>query len=566
MPYRAPLAAYDHLLTHVTGYARLARTDRYAEAGADTTAAILSETARLCDTVLAPLGRAGDRHPARIVDGVVITSPGFRDGYRAIADAGLIGMLADPHWGGLGLPVTLWALVHEMMAGACMALQLQPLLSQGQIEALERHASPDLQALYLPKLVSGDWTGTMNLTEPQAGSDLGALTTRAVARDDGSFALTGQKIYITWGEHDVADNISHLVLARRDGAPRGSAGISLFLAPKFIPDAAGNPGARNALRALSLEHKLGIHGSPTCVMAYEAATAWLVGAPEGGLAAMFTMMNNARLGVGMQGIGQAEAAFQQALAYAQARKQGRVGGSGMIVEHPDVRGMLAVMKADILAARAIALDCAMAIDLARATGAADWQARAALLTPIAKLFGSETGEAVAHLAIQVHGGMGYVEDTGIAQLARDVRITSIYEGTNGIQALDLVGRKLADGGAAALALIDEVCAAAEAARSTLPALARPLREAAFSLREATEWLVKQGPDTRGAGATAYARAFARVLGGAAHLAAAHSAQGAAQRLAAIYITRLLPQTAAHLSVLRDGGDALLGLETADLAG
>ncbi len=445
MPYRSPVSEFRFILDHVTGYGRVAATDRFSDAGAETVEAILTGAARLCDDVMAPLNRAGDKVPARLENGVVRTSPGFADAYWAIAEGGWIGISASEGAGGMGLPQTLATAVNDMMSGACLALQLNPLMSQGQIEALEHHASDAIKALYLPKLISGEWSGTMNLTEPQAGSDVGALTTRAEPRGDGTYAITGQKIYITWGDNDITSNVCHLVLARLPDAVPGTKGISLFMVPKFLPDAGGNPGPRNALRVVSLEHKLGLHGSPTCVMAYEGATGWLVGAPHGGMAAMFTMMNNARLGVGVQGIGVAEAAFQQAMAYASERKQGRAGGTGTIAEHADVRRMLATMKAEIFAARSIALNCAVAIDMARATGDAKWAARAAFLTPIAKAYGTDVGVEVAGMGIQVHGGMGFIEETGAAQFLRDVRVTAIYEGTNGIQAMDLVGRKLMDG-------------------------------------------------------------------------------------------------------------------------
>ncbi|MFN4101739.1 MAG: acyl-CoA dehydrogenase family protein, partial [Pararhodobacter sp.] len=392
MPFASPVADVRFLLDKVLGYDRLAATETFAEAGPDVTEAILSEIGRLCDGVLAPLNRAGDLTPAKLENGVVRTSPGFKDGYRAIAEGGWLGLSATPEHGGMGLPQTLNTVMNEFMSGACLALQLCPLLSQGQIEALEHHASDALKNLYLPKLISGEWTGTMNLTEPQAGSDVGALRSKAEPQGDGTYLVTGQKIYITWGDHDVAENVCHLVLARLpDGAP-GTRGISLFMVPKLIPDAQGNPGERNDLRVVSLEHKLGIHGSPTCVMSFEGAKGWLVGKPHGGMAAMFTMMNNARLGVGAQGIGVAEAAYQHALAYAKDRRQGRTPkGDGAIIDHADVRRMLAMMKAEVFAARAIALDCGLAMDMAKATGKDSWKARAALLTPIAKAHGTDVG-------------------------------------------------------------------------------------------------------------------------------------------------------------------------------
>ena len=571
MPYSAPVADYSFILETVAGFDAVRDTARFAEATPDLTQAILTEAGKLCDTVLAPLQRAGDLHPARLENGVVRTSPGFDAGWDAIAQGGWVGMSADPAYGGMGLPMAVTTAVNEMMSGACLSLQLAPLMSQGQIEALEHHASDAIRALYLPKLVSGQWTGTMNLTEPQAGSDVGALTTKAEANDDGTYAVTGQKIYISWGDHDVAENICHLVLARLPGAPAGTKGISLFLVPKYLPDAAGAPGVANRLRVVSLEHKMGLHGSPTAVMQYDGATGWLIGAEQGGMAAMFTMMNNARLGVGAQGTGVAEAAYQHALAYALDRKQGRTAApdpaTGAIIDHADVRRMLMTMKADIFAARGIGLSCAVAIDMAHATGAAAWQARAALLTPIAKAFGTETGVAVADMGVQVHGGMGFIEETGAAQFSRDVRVTAIYEGTNGIQAMDLVARKMMDGGAAAYALLDEIEAGAEAARDQLPDLAEPVWQAAANLREATEWLVSQTDmQMRFAGAVPYLRAFARVLGGHLHLRAAWAGSETGRTaLARFYILRMLPEHAALLSHAQAGAADLYALRPEELA-
>jgi len=570
MPYHAPVSDYRFLLDHVVGFARLRDTERFAEVTADVTDAILTEAARLADEVLSPLQREGDLHPARLENGVVRTSPGFADAYRAIAEGGWVGMSADPEHGGMGLPQTLAVAVNEMMSGACLALQLNPLMSQGQIEALEHHASDELKALYLPKLISGEWCATMNLTEPQAGSDVGALRSKAVPNGDGTYAISGQKIYISWADNDFSENVCHLVLARLpDGVP-GTKGISLFMVPKHIPDAQGKPGAANGLRVVSLEHKLGLHGSPTAVMEYDGATGWLVGREHGGMAAMFTMMNNARLGVGVQGVGVAEGAYQHALAYALDRKQGRTpveGGTGAIVDHADVRRMLLAMKAQTAAARAITFDCAMAIDLARATGAADWAARAALLTPIAKAFGTDTGIEVANLGVQVHGGMGFIEETGAAQFARDVRVTAIYEGTNGIQAMDLVARKMMDGGEAAFALIAEIEAAARTADAALADIAVPVAEAAGALRRATEALVAAELNDRFAGAAAYLRAFALVLGGHYHLAAARAEGGAGDRtaLARFFVHRLLPGHAAALAEAGAGAAGLYAIASEALA-
>ena len=567
MPYRAPLQDFRFLLDHVIDFDQVSGTEMYAEATAETTHAILTESARLCEDVMAPLQRNGDLHPARLENGVVRTSPGFADAFRAIAEGGWLGISADPAHGGMGLPQTLAVAVNDMMSSACLSLQLCPLMAQGQIEALEHHADDAIKALYLPKLISGEWTGTMNLTEPQAGSDVGALRTKADPLGDGSYAISGQKIYISWGDHDMTGNICHLVLARLPDAPAGTRGISLFMVPKFLPDEDGNPDAPNSLRVVSLEHKMGLHGSPTAVMEYDRATGWMVGAPNKGMAAMFTMMNNARVGVGVQGIGVAEAAYQHALAYARERKQGRtpLSQAGAIIEHADIRRMLAMMKAEVFAIRAISLANSAAIDMARATGAEDWAARAALLTPITKAHGTDIGIEVSSSGIQVHGGMGFIEETGAAQYLRDVRVTAIYEGTNGIQAMDLVGRKMMDGGEAAFRLLQEIEDGAEAARTTLPDLADAVWQAAESLRETTEWLVGQDMTARGAGAVAYLRAFARVLGGHYHLKAALHGEGARKALAQVFITRILPEHGALLAQTRAGADALYALSDDDLA-
>ena len=569
MPYRAPVTDFQFLFDHVVGFDQVARTELFTEATPDTVEAILSEAAKLCETVLAPLQRPGDLHPAKLENGVVRTSPGFAEGYRAIVEGGWVSIAANPEFGGMGLPMALTSAVNEMMGSACLSLQLNPLMTQGQIEALEHHASDEIKALYIPKLISGEWCGTMNLTEPQAGSDVGALRSKAEPNGDGSYAISGQKIYISWGDNDFTENVCHLVLARLpDGAP-GTKGISLFMVPKFIPDADGAPGARNTLQVVSLEHKLGLHGSPTAVMQYDGAKGWLIGAPHKGMAAMFTMMNNARLGVGIQGISAAEGAYQHALAYATERKQGKtpVTGTGAIIDHADVRRMLATMKAEVFSARAIAMACAVAIDMARATGSAEWAARAALLTPISKSFGTETGIAVADMGIQVHGGMGFIEETGAAQFLRDVRVTAIYEGTNGIQAMDLVGRKMMDGGEAAFRLIEEIEQNAHGVRGQYPNMATAVWNAAESLREATESLLAQDMNDRFAGAVAYQRAFARVLGSHFHLRAAmaEGRDGPRTALARVAVKRLLPEHAALLAQARAGAAGLYALTDEDLA-
>jgi len=498
-------------------------------------------------------------------NGIVRTSPGYAEGFKAISEGGWIGISADPEHGGMGLPLTLATAVNDMMAGACLSLQLNPLMSQGQIEALEHHASDEIKNAYLPKLISGEWSGTMNLTEPQAGSDVGALRSKAEPNGDGSYAISGQKIYISWGDNDFTENVCHLVLARLPDGAQGTKGISLFMVPKIIPNEDGTLGERNSLRVVSLEHKMGLHGSPTAVMEYDRAQGWLVGPAHGGMAAMFTMMNNARLGVATQGIGVAEASYQHALAYALDRKQGKAGGTGAIVEHADVRRMLASMKADTFAARAIAMANAVATDMTTATGDAAWKARAALLTPISKAFGTDVGVEVSELGIQTHGGMGFIEETGAAQYLRDVRVTAIYEGTNGIQAMDLVARKMMDGGDAAFALLDEIEAFAENAKTTQPDLAEAVWQSCETLRETTEWLIEQDMTDRFAGAVPYLRAFARVLGGYYHLLAAQNGGESRTRLATFYIKRLLPEHVALLAHTREGASDLMAITLDDLA-
>ncbi len=559
--YAAPVGAMA-FAADLVGQDALAETARFAEATAETRAAVLAEAARLAEEVVAPLDRVGDTQPARLDNGVVRCPPGFAEGFRAIAEGGWIGLAADPAHGGQGLPQSLQAMVGEMLASACLSLSIAALLTQSQIEALEAHADPALAAWALPPLVAGRWTGTMNLSEPQAGSDVGAVATRAEPAEDGRFRLTGQKIWISYGDHDIAENVLHLVLARLPDAPSGTRGISLFAVPKRLPAADGSAGEANAIRTVSLESKLGLHGAPTCVLAYEGATGWLVGAPHQGMAAMFTMMNSARLGVGLQGIAIAEKATQRAVAYALERRQGRTAdGSGVIAGHPDVRRMLVEMRALTEAARAIAYDCALAIDLSRAAASetvrAAHAARAGVLTPIAKAFGTATGVAVADLGIQVHGGVGYVEETGAAQLLRDVRVTTIYEGTNGIQALDLAGRKLSlDEGAAMGALIGEAEATAEALRGAgEERMAARLAAAAAGAREATAWMLGAGAEDRAAGASPYLSMAAHLLG-AHHLARGALRDPARRPLAEAFLTRLLPRGEAEAAAAMAGAAAL----------
>ncbi|MDI1365432.1 MAG: acyl-CoA dehydrogenase family protein, partial [bacterium] len=463
MTFRAPVRDIAFSLRHAAGFDRLAAA--YPDADVDTVQAVLEAAGVLAGEVLAPLNREGDLVGAKLENGAVRAAPGFGDAYSQFAAGGWNGLAADPDHGGQGLPKCLEVGVFEMFHAANMALSLCPMLTLGAIEALAHHGSDRQKALYLPRLVSGEWTGTMNLTEPQSGSDLSTITTMATPDGAGGWTITGQKIYITWGDHDVADNIVHLILARTHDAPAGVKGISLFLAPKIRVDDTGALGEANALRVGGLEHKLGIHGSPTCVMLFEGAKAELVGQQGSGLAHMFTMMNAARLQVGAQGVAIAERAYQQALAFALERRQGRSAWTGQasapLFDHPDVRRTLTLMKARIEAARGICLSTAVAADLAT-HGASEDERLAAklreeLLTPIAKAWSTDIGVEVASQGVQIHGGMGFIEETGAAQHYRDARIAPIYEGTNGIQAIDLVGRKLGLGEGQAIGdLMDDI--------------------------------------------------------------------------------------------------------------
>jgi alkylation response protein AidB-like acyl-CoA dehydrogenase len=527
MTYAPSLRDLTFALTEIAGARRLQELAAYPGFDDETIAAVLEAGGKLARDVLAPLNRIGDTTGAVFENGRVRAAPGFADAYREFVAAGWSALAADPDHGGQGLPKALEIAVYEMMHAANMSFGLCPILSQGAIEALSAHGSERQKTLYLPKLVSGEWTGTMNLTEPQAGSDLAALRTRAEPNGDGTYRLSGQKIFITWGDHDMAENIVHLVLARLPDAPEGSKGISLFLAPKRLVDKDGKPGAANELGAISIEHKLGIHGSPTCVMEYRGAHAELVGVANQGLAQMFTMMNAARLQVGAQGVAIAERAYQQALGFSLDRKQGRSAWTGEypapIFDHPDVRRALVSMKARIEAARAICLSTAVAADLAKALPDGKERETARLreefLTPIAKAWSTDIGVEVASDALQVHGGMGFIEETGAAQHYRDARIAPIYEGTNGIQAIDLAGRKLSIGnGQAARELMDDIaatCADLERVQNPqLTQIASRLRAALQAAKEATDWLIAhRGTADALAGATPYLRLMGDVSGG-----------------------------------------------------
>jgi len=501
--YRAPVDDMRFIIDEVLEVgAALGDLPRYAELGIgeDLTTALLDEAARLANEVLAPLRRVGDTHPASCENGQVQISPGYGDAMKALAEGGWFGISADAEHGGQGLPEIYGTAAAEMWNSADMAFALAPFLSSGAALAIAAHGSDELKTRYLGKLHSGEWTGTMNLTEAGAGSDLGPMKTRAERQGD-HYLITGQKIYITWGDHDAADNIIHLVLARLPDAPEGSKGISLFLVPKFLVNEDGSVGERNDVRPLSTEHKLGIHGSPTCVMAYGeegGAVGYLVGEENRGLACMFTMMNEARLKVGIQGLGASEGAYQQAVAYARERVQGGVA----IIQHADVKRMLLTQRAMTEAMRALAYSEAMTMDLAH-YGEEDQretqQRRIDLMIPVIKGWMTEVGVELTSLGVQVHGGMGYVEETGAAQFLRDVRITGIYEGTNGIQAADLVGRKLGrDGGSTMAAVLDELRGDATAMRDLggrLAMIGQRLLDAAALQTASTEAVLQMAANT-----------------------------------------------------------------------
>jgi len=582
--FAAPIRDMRFVLNELGLLDRVAELPGCEEVGADLVDAILDEAGKFAGEVLGPLSRVGDLQGATLENGVVRTADGFADAYRGFVDGGWGSVAGPVEFGGQGLPWLVNTVLFEMWVGACTAWTLCPTLTMGAVELLQAHGTDAQKALYLPKLVSNEWAGTMNLTEPQAGSDLGALRCRAEPEGD-HYRITGQKIFITFGEHDMAENIVHLVLARLPDAPKGVKGISLFLVPKFLPDKNGNPGQRNDLRAVSLEHKLGIHASPTCVMSFGddgGATGYLVGAENQGLACMFTMMNNARMNIGVSGIGLAERAYQQARDYARERNQ-----FGPIIHHPDVRRMLMTMRTLVEAMRALTYDAALQLDVARrhpddATRRTA-RARADLLTPVVKAWCSDTGVEIASLGLQVHGGMGYVEETGAAQLFRDSRIAPIYEGTNGIQAIDLVGRKvLRDQGLAAKQYFAEMRGWGKQleGHDLGPAGNLPSRLAAAidSLERATDWLIAQNdPDQARplAGATPYLKLFGTVAGGAMMARAVgatlkrRDANGnddafyeAKLQTAGFYADNILPQADGLATVVTDGADSVLGLEEA----
>jgi acyl-CoA dehydrogenase len=588
MTYRAPLADIGAALKYAAGLPTAIDEGLFDDLTMDDVDAVLAEAGRFAAEVIAPLNRVGDTFGTPFKDGAVTTAPGWKEAYKGWCDGGWNGLAAPAEWGGQALPQTLSMACQEMWNSASMGFAVGPLLTIAAVDALYAHGAETLKQTYLKKLVSGEWTGSMQLTEPQAGSDVGALRTRAERAGDGTYRLKGQKIFITYGEHDLTDNIIHFVLARLPDAPPGTRGISLFLVPKFLLNADGSLGARNDIRAHSVEHKLGIHGSPTCTMMLgdgDGAIGYLIGEENAGMACMFTMMNRARLAVGLQGVGIAECATQQAIAYARERKQGRTAGmkateSAAIIAHPDVRRMLLSMRALTGAARAICYATAIAID--RSERSKDDAARkaaherASLLTPIAKAFSSDIGIEVASLGVQVHGGMGFIEETGAAQLYRDARIAAIYEGTNGIHAIDLVTRKLPlSGGAAVAAQIKELRGIVEALQaSNDPAFgwtAVRLGDAVESLARATAWMLGRGPteaDAALAGATPYLRLYGLAAGGcllaSEALAALRTGDEAATRttLARFFAENFAVQAGALERTVVEGAPGLLGADAA----
>lgn len=563
--YKAPVADMKFILKEVVGLGRLEKARDLDDQMIET---ILEEAGKLATDVLDPLNVTGDRTGAKLEGGKVKTPPGFKEAYRQYREGGWNGVPFNPDYGGQGLPLALAFAVQEMWQSANMSFGLCPMLNQAAVEAIDIHGTQEQKDVYLAKLISGEWTGTMNLTEPQAGTDLAALKSKAVRQPDGSYKLTGQKIFITYGEHDCAENIIHMVLARTPDAPEGVKGISLFLVPKFIPDAQGKPGAANDVQCVGLEHKMGIHASPTCTMQYGdngGATAWLIGQENDGLKCMFTMMNNARLSVGLQGVAIAERAYQHALDYARNRVQGtkiseKSGARVAIIEHPDVRRMLLSMKAQIEAGRMLAYEAAFAIDCAH-QGDDAAQAKVDLLTPVVKSWCTDMACAVASTGVQIHGGMGFIEETGAAQYYRDARITPIYEGTNGIQALDLSMRKiLANKGVAAAAWIAR-------ARTDIKALPdesgrQALGAALGALEEATGWMLEQGRkgDLESVAAVnmPYLNAFGAVAGGV--MLARAAAGGDRDRVltAAFYNSHILPAYKGYIDTVLHGAAAVCG--------
>ncbi len=590
--YKAPVDDVLFLLNDVFHVGRYDNLPGFADASTDVVEAILAEAGKFCEEVLLPLNRIGDMQGCtRHDDGSVTTPKGFKEAYKQIVDGGWVGISAPAEYGGQGLPATLTTVINEFMCAANMAFAIYPTLTQGAIAALSAYGSPEQKTAFLPKMIAGNWTGTMNLTEPHCGTDLGLLRTKAARQADGSYKITGTKIFISGGEHDLTENVVHLVLARIEGAPAGTKGISLFVAPKVLPNPDGSLGARNGISCGSIEHKMGIHGNSTCVMNYDGATGWLLGEESRGLHAMFTMMNEARLGVGVQGLAQSEVAYQNAVIYAKERLQGRAltgakfpdKPADPIIVHPDVRRTLLTIKAFNEGARALAIWTALNSDIAHRSGD-DKERQAAddhlgLLTPVVKGVLTDQGFANTVLAQQMFGGHGYIVENGMEQFVRDARIAMLYEGANGIQALDLVGRKLGkDGGRALQVFFAEVQGFIKehGGDAAMKAYVEPLGQALGHLQQATMWFVQNAlakPDNAGAGATDYMHLFGLVALGymwcrivaAARAKLAVGADGGEQRLNAKLVTarffmeRMLPETATHLARIQSGAASTMEL-------
>src|SRR5215210_6375412 len=590
--YRAPVEDTLFLLHDVFWIGRHSNLAGFADATPDTVEAILTEGAGLCEEVLHPLNRVGDLQGCTWHgDGRVTTPEGFREAYAAYAAGGWTGLAVPPEYGGQGLPYTLQVIMNEFASGANMAFAMYPGLTMGAMAALLVHGSEEQKALYLPKMVEGKWSGTMNLTEPQCGTDLGLIKTKAVPNGDGSYSITGTKIFISAGEHDLTENIVHLVLARIEGAPEGVKGISLFVVPKVRVNPDGSLGERNGISCGSIEEKMGIHGNSTCVMNYDGATGWLIGEENRGINAMFTMMNEARLGVAVQGLAISEVAYQNAAIYARDRLQGRsISGvkapdkaADPIIVHPDVRRMLMTIRSLNEASRALVLWTALKADIARRSD--DEKARQAaddhmgLLTPVLKGVLTDNGLSNTVMAQQIYGGHGYIAEHGMEQFVRDARIMMIYEGANGIQALDLVGRKLGrDGGRAITAFFGEVSAFVKehAGDDAMKPYVAPLGEALSVLQQATMWFMQNAmkkPDNAGAGSTDYMHLFGLValaymwaqMAKAANEKLKAGANGSEERMKAKLVTgkffmeRVLPETAAHLKRITTGADTMMAL-------
>ncbi len=580
MKYAAPVKAKTFLLKYAADLSTVLSQPGFEQASEELVTDILSGAASFAEDFLSPINRVGDLNPAYLDGDNVIASPGFKDAYKSFVEAGWLSLSASEDIGGAGLPSVVSVAVNEMIYASNMAFGLCPMLTSSAVKAIAAHASEDLKSTYLSKMVTGEWSGAMDLTEPQAGSDLGPVRTKAEPNPDGTYSISGQKIFITWGDHDCADNIIHLVLARLPDAPSGSKGISLFLCPKYIVNDDGTLGERNSFKAISLEHKIGIHGSPTCVMEFSGAKGWLVGEPNRGLACMFTMMNEARLFVGVQGVAIGERAYQGALAFSQDRVQGRVpnGNPGdAIIGHPDVRRMLIDSKVRLMGARAICMATAAAYDMTISSEDEDIRKsshlREALLTPIAKSYSTDIGVDVTSTGVQIFGGMGYVEETGAAQHYRDSRIAPIYEGTNGIQAMDLVGRKIRrDGGEAMAQMIADLKSYAELSKSYENGITEALESGIENLETATRVILEADEMDVLAVASNYLELAGHVISGGLLIKAACKGLEAndplapqMMSLARYHAQVVLPESAAHLNFIKAGASTLFEFPVDSLA-